>query len=207
MCLCGWEYLNHPLLVCKPLFHEFFIFCLGFGLFIGHHKTSKGVNLSFRKLWSVFCLLFGHFINRIGKKNTQVKRNLRLLTASLDQRRHRGQKPPSSSPILSPSPSSTMTGGLVVVLVLEGRGGPECVKRRPLSPFTGLDLGVAVRSGGVRGVGLLSMWSAGIYIWSLDIDQGSASACWHSEALETLWGKKSLRVCLQLCRKFGLAGD
>lgn len=51
-----------------------------------------------------------------------------------------------------------------MVLVLEGRGGPECVKRRPLSPFTGLDLGVAVRSGGVRGVGLLSMWSAGIYI-------------------------------------------
>lgn len=109
MCVCVGESIWIILFLCKTLFHEFFIFCLGFGLFIGHHKTSKGVNLSFRKLWSVFCLLFGHFINRIGKKNTQVKRNLRLLTASLDQRRHRGQKPPSSSPILSSSPSSTMT--------------------------------------------------------------------------------------------------
>lgn len=86
----------------------------------------------------------------------------------------------------APSPSSTMTGRWISggFGFLRGRGGAGECEETPLSPFTGLDLGVVVRSGGVWGGGVLGMWSAGIYISSLDIDRGSASACRHS--LETL---------------------
>lgn len=83
------------------------------------------------------------------------------LTASVDQWCLPGQKPPS----LSSSPSFTMTdrwfsGGFGL---WEGAG--EC-EGTPLSPFSGLDLGVVVRSGGAWG------WGGGVktqYVVSRDL--------------------------------------
>lgn len=89
-------------------------------------------------------------------------------------------------------PLQWLTGGLVVVLVFwrrrwmrRGRSAGEC-EVSPLWPFTDLDLGNIVRSEGVEGcLGGLGMWPGQIYIWSLDIDLGSASSCCAWEALQT----------------------
>ena len=53
----------------------FLFFCLGFGLFIGQHKTSKGVNLSFRKLWCLFCVFSGISSTELVEKHQSKEKS------------------------------------------------------------------------------------------------------------------------------------
>lgn len=87
--------------------------------------------------------------------------------------------PWTKDPSLSCSPSFTMTDRWISGAFGFWGGGQESVKKKPLSPFSGLVPGVVgeVEVLEVGRVGeRLSMWSAGIYISSLDIDWGSVSA-------------------------------
>lgn len=170
--------------------------CVYFLIYIFVNRISLGFRLSVRQ-FEIFWILW-HFIDKMSTKThnwREKSREMCLLTASLDQRSHPGQSP--HPPLYPHPPLQWLTGGLVVLLVLGwggGRRGGCRVWRDTLFTIHRPRPGGSCEKwrcwGGLKGGGL-SMWSAGIYIWSLDIDQGSASACCHSESLETLREKSA----------------